>query len=68
MRRREFITLIGGVATWPLGVWAQKVSNLREISHENSTSECRSSAVVGLGNGTKRQRSGGPWMDETDTS
>src|SRR6516162_8678430 len=41
---------------------------IREISHENFTSECRSSAVVGLGNGTKRQRSGGPRMDETDTS
>jgi len=31
-----------------------------KISHENSTSQCRSSAVVGLGNGTKRQRPGGP--------
>jgi hypothetical protein len=34
--------------------------NLREICHENSTSECWFSAVVGFGNGTKRQRSGGP--------
>ena len=31
---------------------------LREISHENLTSECRSSAVVGLRNATKRHRSG----------
>jgi|SRR5215475_4628159 len=40
----------------------------REISYENSTKGCRSSAVVGLGNRTKRQRSGASGMDETDSS
>ncbi len=31
MRRREFIALVGGVATWPLAVNAQKTANIARI-------------------------------------
>ena len=39
MRRREFIGLVGGVATWPLAAWAQQAGKVPTIGYLGALSE-----------------------------
>lgn len=55
MRRRDFITLIGGTAaTWPPAVWAQRTDRMRTVSMLLALAEKDSEAI----NRVKAFRSG----------
>jgi ABC-type uncharacterized transport system substrate-binding protein len=38
MRRREFITLLGGATAWPLAVWAQQIEKVSRIGYLGTSS------------------------------
>ena len=52
MRRREFVTLLGGGAAWPLAAWAQqpervrRIGVLRPFSADDAESQIRMGAFL----------------------
>jgi hypothetical protein len=63
MKRREFISLLGGAAAWPLAAWAQQSERMRRIGVLMSLAETDPEAqarVAAFRKGLQTLGGGGP--------
>ena len=63
MKRREFITLLGGVAAWPLAARAQQPGKLPTIGYMGATPSAESQRIAAF---VQRLRELG-WIDRKST-
>jgi putative ABC transport system substrate-binding protein len=56
IRRREFITLLGGAAAWPLAAWAQQPVNPTIGFLDSTTANARAIQVLAFRHGWRRKQ------------